>query len=100
MLVDYTAEKEGLAGIERLIEEFKRKLYTEPLGTAGYDPVPARKNEGFMSSAQIQYVCRAGNFVKKRPYVSWRTACAACADGIRLSLDTGACEGRRLRLYV
>ncbi len=65
LLVDYTAEKEGLAGIERLIEEFKRKLYTEPLGTAGYDPVPARKNEGFMSSAQIQYVCRAGNFVKK-----------------------------------
>ena len=29
LLVDYTAEKEGLAGIERLIEEFKRKLYTE-----------------------------------------------------------------------
>ena len=26
LLVDYTAEKEGLAGIERLIEEFKRKL--------------------------------------------------------------------------
>lgn len=65
LLVDYTAEQEGLKGIEPLIEHFKSRLYTDPVGAAGYDPVPVKKNEGFMSSAQIQYVCRAGNFVRK-----------------------------------
>lgn len=65
LLVDYTAQAEGLAGIETLIENFKEKLYQEPVKNAGYDPVPVKKNEGFMSSAQIQYVCRAGNFEKK-----------------------------------
>ena len=65
LLVDYTAQQQGLAGIEPLIEKFKAGLYTDPVETSGYDPVPVKKNEGFMSSAQIQYVCRAGNFVKK-----------------------------------
>lgn len=65
LMVDYTAEHEGLAGIETLIENFKAKLYTEPVDAAGYDPQPAKKNEGLMTSAQIQYVCRAGNFSRK-----------------------------------
>ena len=65
LMVDYTAENEGLAGVETLIESFKSKLYTEPVDTAGYDPKPVKRNEGFMTSAQIQYVCRAGNFGKK-----------------------------------
>ena len=65
LLVDYTAEREGLADIETLVERFKEKLYTDPIATAGYDPKPERKNEGFMTSAQIHYVCRAGNFEKK-----------------------------------
>ena len=65
LMVDYTAENEGLTGVESLIESFKSKLYTDPVETAGYDPKPVKKNEGFMTSAQIQYVCRAGNFEKK-----------------------------------
>lgn len=65
LLVDYTAQPQGLTGIEPLVEKFKAGLYTDPVETAGYDPVPVKKNEGFMSSAQIQYVCRAGNFEKK-----------------------------------
>lgn len=65
LMVDYTAQKEGLAGIESLVESFKSKLYTDPVDPAGYEPKPVKKNEGFMSSAQIQYVCRAGNFTKK-----------------------------------
>ncbi len=28
-------------------------------------PVPVKKNEGFKSSSQVQYVCRAGNFADK-----------------------------------
>lgn len=65
LMVDYTAEREGLKGMEELIGDFKDSLYTDALESAGYDPVPVRKNEGFMTSAQIQYVCRAGNFGQK-----------------------------------
>lgn len=65
LMVDYTAQQEGLSGIEALIEDLKAKLYTDPIDTKGYEPIPVKKNEGLMSSAQIQYVCRAGNFAKK-----------------------------------
>ena len=69
LMVDYTAEHEGLAGVESFIENLKGKLYTDPVEATGYDPKPVRKNEGFMTSAQIQYVCRAGDFGKKElPY--------------------------------
>ncbi len=65
LLVDYTAEPEGLQEIAPLIEKFKSSLYTDAVDRPGYDPMPVKKNEGFMSAAQIQYVCRAGNFVRK-----------------------------------
>ena len=65
LMVDYTAESEGLAGVESYIDDLKGKLYTDPMEATGYDPKPVKKNEGFMTSAQIQYVCRAGNFEKK-----------------------------------
>ncbi len=65
LLVDYTAEPEGLQEIAPLIEKFKSGLYTDAVDRPGDDPVPVKKNEGFMSAAQIQYVCRAGNFVRK-----------------------------------
>lgn len=65
LMVDYTAEREGLTGIEPLIEALKEKLYQEPVEGSGYEPRLVKKNEGLMSSAQIQYVCRAGNFLKK-----------------------------------
>ncbi len=65
LMVDYTAEREGLAGIEPLVESFKTKLYQDAVESKPYDPKPVKKNEGLMSSAQIQYVCRAGNYAKK-----------------------------------
>ena len=65
LLVDYTAEQAGLTGVETLVDHLKSKLYTDPVEASGYDPDPMRKNEGFMTSAQIQYVCRAGNYEKK-----------------------------------
>ena len=65
LMVDYTAEREGLTGVEPLIEELKKKLYQDAVESRPYDPKPVRKNEGLMSSAQIQYVCRAGNYAKK-----------------------------------
>jgi hypothetical protein len=65
LMIDYTAQREGLTGIEELAEQLKGSLFTEPVGTTGYTPEPVKKNEGLMSSAQIQYVCRAGNFTNK-----------------------------------
>lgn len=65
LMVDYTAEREGLAGIESLIVSLKEKLYREPVQGSPCEPIPEKKNEGLMSAAQIQYVCRAGNFAKK-----------------------------------
>ena len=69
LMVDYTAQENGMDGIEKLVEHLKSVLYTEPVQGAGYLPKPEKKNEGFMSSALIQYVCRAGNFeTKGLPY--------------------------------
>ncbi|MBO5473190.1 MAG: insulinase family protein [Lachnospiraceae bacterium] len=65
LMVDYTAQPEGLAGIEGLIADLKESLFTEEIEARGYEPQPEKKNEGLMSSAQIQYVCRAGSFTKK-----------------------------------
>lgn len=65
LMVDYTAERSGLEGIEKLIEGLKGKLYRDPVEGKPYEPQPVKKNEGLMSSAQIQYVCRAGNYAEK-----------------------------------
>lgn len=65
LMVDYTAEREGLAGVESLITALKEKLYQDPINNRPYKPTPVKKNEGLMSSAQIQYVCRAGNYAEK-----------------------------------
>ena len=65
LIVDYTAQQEGLKDIEAQIAAFRDSLHTEPIAEASYQPEPERKNEGFMSSSQVQYVCRAGNFCRK-----------------------------------
>ena len=65
LMVDYTAQKEGLDGLEQQIESLKEKLYRDSIDSNPYQPKPVKKNEGLMSSAQIQYVCRAGNYAKK-----------------------------------
>lgn len=65
LMVDYTAERCGLEGLEKLVEGLKAKLYREPVEGKPYVPRPVKKNEGLMSSAQIQYVCRAGNYADK-----------------------------------
>jgi presequence protease len=65
LMIDYTSTEDGLRGVEELVEKFKKTLYTVKAERKGYDPQPQKRNEGLMSSAQVQYVCRAGNFEKK-----------------------------------
>ena len=67
LLVDYTASKEGYEKLPELVAQFKEKLYTGECDAAKekYRPVPEKKNEGFLTASQVQYVCRAGNFIEK-----------------------------------
>ncbi|MCM1262549.1 MAG: insulinase family protein [Butyrivibrio sp.] len=65
MMVDYTAQKEGLDKIDDYIINLADSLNTGVIESHPYVPVTEKKNEGFMSSSQVQYVCRAGNFSHK-----------------------------------
>ena len=62
VMLDYTSPLENEAGIRECFSTFKKKLYTEPVSK--YDRVVPviKRNEGFQTPAQVQYVCRAGDF--------------------------------------
>lgn len=65
LMVDYTATADGYDGLEDQIIALKKDLFTQPVDDGRFTPELGRKNEGFMTAAQIQYVCRAGNFTAK-----------------------------------
>ena len=65
LLVDYTGTEEGLENIERQITLLKSELFTEPVSGAAFEPKLQPAKEGYMTAGQIQYVCRAGNYIKK-----------------------------------
>lgn len=65
LLVDYTAAPEGLKGLSEEIEKFVPDLITSELREEGFTLKAEKKNEGFMTAGQVQYVCRAGNFSDK-----------------------------------
>ena len=65
LLVDYTAAPEGLKGLSEEIEKFVPDLITSELREEGFALKAEKKNEGFMTAGQVQYVCRAGNFSDK-----------------------------------
>lgn len=65
LLVDVTGNEEALNGLAEKIGELKEELFTEEVGGMPFAPVMTKKNEGFMTAGQIQYVCRAGNFIQK-----------------------------------
>ena len=65
LMADLTATKECLEGLTDAVEELKKELYTTPISGEGFSPVFSKKNEGFMTAGQVQYVCRAGNFIRK-----------------------------------
>ncbi len=65
LMVDFVGTKEGYDKLAAHVEEFANHLYTTPVEAGSYVAEVSCKNEGFMTSGQIQYVCRAGNFRKK-----------------------------------
>lgn len=62
LMVDFVGEEKAVECLTAPVEAVKKELFTEPVQKEQYIPVVEKKNEGFMTSGQIQYVCRAGNF--------------------------------------
>ena len=65
LMVDYTAGEKEYPGMESMVSAFRDALFTMPVKKRKYQPSLIKKNEGYMTSAQVQYVCRAGNFIQK-----------------------------------
>ena len=64
LMFDFAGDETEYKVFEGLAEALAAKLPAdEALGD--YETlVPEKKNEGFLSASQVQYVCRAGNFTK------------------------------------
>lgn len=63
MMVSYTASKEGLEGLDKLVEQLKAHLFTEEVKTEPCVLFCEKRNEGFKTSSKVQYVARGGNFI-------------------------------------
>lgn len=64
LMVDFVGEEKAVGLLDAPVEAFKAALYTGSVEKAHYIPEVSRKNEGFLTSGQVNYVCRAGNFRK------------------------------------
>lgn len=65
LMVDITAPEKETGKLKEQVRQLKTKLFTEKIEKEKYVPSVTKKNEGLMSSSQVQYVCCAGNFIKK-----------------------------------
>ena len=65
LMTDITAEENGIEKWADILPNIMNSLYNCEVRTGSFEPVVTKKNEGFMTSGQVQYVCRAGNFYKK-----------------------------------
>ena len=64
LMYDFTGEESEYRVFAGLAEDFAKKLPKESVAADSIPVVPEKKNEGFLSSSQVQYVCRAGNYRK------------------------------------
>ncbi|MBR1641106.1 MAG: insulinase family protein [Butyrivibrio sp.] len=65
LLVDVTGTAKEYDGIEDETKKFAASLYTDDVEKKSLKITTTRKNEGFKTAGQVQYVCRAGNFASK-----------------------------------
>ncbi len=65
LLVDVTAEEEGVQEVSRIIPDFINTLSKAEVLKEHFEPVLSKNNEGLCCASQVQYVCRAGNFARK-----------------------------------
>ena len=65
LMVDFIGTTEGYEELAKHVPAFADSLFTGEVVKQANNIEVSRKNEGFMTSGQVQYVCRAGNFRKK-----------------------------------
>ena len=65
LMVDFVGDEQVIGKLEEPIAALKERLYTCPVKREAYVPAVTKQNEGLMTSGQVQYVCRAGNFRRK-----------------------------------
>lgn len=63
--ISYTGERESLEQVMDLAKAMKECLHTEAVELSEKKMHCEKKNEGFMTSGQVQYVAQTGNFRKK-----------------------------------
>lgn len=68
LLLDFTADEDGYQAFEKAAAEVKDTLFAKPVEKGSFHIDVEKKNEGFCTSGQIQYVGQAGNFRKKYGY--------------------------------
>lgn len=65
LMLDFTAqEEEQYERFLEAVQSLKEKLFVVPVEGEPYKVSLSRKNEGYLSASQVQYVCRAGNYLK------------------------------------
>ena len=64
-MVGYTGERESVEQIQKLCGELKKSLPERTSQVPSVSITCEKKNEGFKTSGQVQYVAKCGNFVKK-----------------------------------
>ena len=65
LMFDFTGSREAYHNFEDIAGGFASELFTDEVKTEGFVIVPEKKNEAFMTAGQVQYVAKAGNFLKK-----------------------------------
>lgn len=64
MIVDYTGTEDGYVALPALVEKLNEHLASNVTDGEKLKFTADKKNEGFMTAGQVQYVCRAGNYRK------------------------------------
>ncbi|MCR4806748.1 MAG: insulinase family protein [Lachnospiraceae bacterium] len=64
LFVDYTAEKDQYPMLKDLTGAFLKELFTDPVKAGDIKTDTLKVKEGYKTSAQVQYVACAGNFLK------------------------------------
>lgn len=63
MMVSYTASREGLEGMEKMLAGLKENLFNGETEDTRCVIHCEKKNEGFKTASKVQYVAKTGNFI-------------------------------------
>ena len=65
LMFDFTGSREAYENFAGIVSGLASELHTCELKIEGFEVIPEKKNEAFMTAGQVQYVAKAGNFLNK-----------------------------------